>query len=415
MNAMSAVVPASKVRTGQRTAFAVTVGLFAIWGLALWLYNALFFKFTEFFSFTPVHVAWTMALFHVAYFLLAIPAVLFQRQFGYKLGFLFGLSIFALGAFLLYLSIIQHSGLYFLGAVVMIGSCGAWLDTSLNPLAIEAGKPDTAVARLGLAHAFNGFGLLAGYITATWLIEAHYTLSVGATAHLSARPYVLVGLGAILLAFLVEQISLPAYASARVDKATDVRVELRPLMADRTFMLASAALFSYTVVLTILWTSNYNYRVTEAPGHGIDLFERVFFWFAAGRCAGAALMRVINPLRLLQASITLTLIAIAYAVMHGGVDGYHCLLSASFLLSIAYPTVFGSAIVRHRPRMKLAAGLLAVGAGAGNALACMFVPLALHALDVGPRSVIVFALPFVAVIVADSFVAHTVGKNAAAA
>ena len=70
-----------------------------------------------------------------------IPAVLFHRQFGYKLGLLLGLSVFGVGAFLLYFAIVQHSSPFFFGAVVVIGSCGAWLDTSLNPLAALAGPP----------------------------------------------------------------------------------------------------------------------------------------------------------------------------------------------------------------------------------------------------------------------------------
>jgi FHS family L-fucose permease-like MFS transporter len=399
----SAVLTTTKAHAGRATAFAVAAGLFAIWGLALWLYNALFFRFSLFFGFGPVHVAWTLALFHVAYFFLAIPAAVFNRQFGYKLGFLFGLSVFALAAFLLYLAIIQNSTACFLGAVVMMGSCGAWLDTCLNPLAMEAGNPQTAVARLNAAHMFNGFGLFAGYVAAIWLIEAHYQLSVGATAHLSARPYVLVGLGALMLAFLVEQISLPTFASSRSGKVSEVRGDLRSLLKDRNLQIAAASLCAYTVVLTILWTSNYNYRVHEMPGydlpgHSVSLIERGFFWFAAGRCIGAALMRWIEPVRLLQWSTGLCLIAIAVTAAVGGAVGWVTLLSASLFLSIAYPTVFGSAVCRQGHQMKLAAGVLATAAGIGNALSCLLVALALHDLHINARIVIALALPFLAVI-----------------
>jgi MFS transporter, FHS family, L-fucose permease len=412
MNVIAAVKSVFKTAAGQRTAFAVAAGLFAIWGLALWLYNALFFKFSEFFAFSPVHVAWTLALFNIAYFLLAIPGALFHRQFGYKLGLLFGLSVFALGAFLLYLAIIQHSSVCFLGAVVMIGSCGAVLDTALNPLAVESGKPQTSVARLNAAHVFNGFGLFAGYVAAIWLLEGHFQLSVGATAHLSARPYVLVGLGALLLAFLVEQISLPAFATNPTEKTSDIRAELRTLLGDRLFQIAAASLCAYTVVLTILWTSNYNFRVIELPGHSVVLIERGFFWFAIGRCVGAALMRWIDPIRVLQWSAGLCLIAIAITAAAGGMVGWVCLLSASFFLSIMFPTVFGSALCRHRSRIKLAAGVLAAAAGIGNALSSLIVTVGLHALHLNARVVILAALPFVAVILVYSLASHTSRKSA---
>ena len=403
MELSSAAKPVSEAPVARRTAFAVAAGLFAIWGVALWMYNALFYKFSEFFAFQPAHVAWTLGLFHIAYFTLAIPAALFHRQFGYKLGFLFGLSVFALGAFLLYLAIIQQSSVSFLGAVVMIGSSGAWLDTSLNPLAMEAGNPRTSVLRLNFAHVFNGFGLFAGYVTARWLIEAHQ-LSVGATAYLSARPYVLVGLGAILLAFLIEQIPLPAFATNRTGRASDIREEVLSPLRDRNFQIACAALCAYTVVLTILWTSNHNYRVQEVPGHGAALIERGFFWFAIGRCVGTALMRWIDPIRILQWSAGWCLVAIAITAMVGGLWGWVCLLSASLFLSIMFPTVFALELCRHPKHTKIAAGVLAAAAGIGNALSSLSVTPALHAMNV--RVVILSALPFLAAILAYSLVAH---------
>ena len=412
MRVTSAAKSVSRTPTGQRTAFAVIAGLFVIWGLALWLYNALFFMFANSFAFQPVHVAWALSLYSIAYCLLAIPAALFHRRFGYKLGVLFGFAVFVLGAFLLYLAIIQNSIVCFLGAIVMMGSCGAWLDTSLNPLAVEAGSPQTSVARLNLAHVFNGLGLLAAYFAAVWLNEGNYHLSPGAEAYLSVRPYVLVGLAAILLAYFFEQVSLPAFVTYPTQRASDIRRELRSLIGDRHFQIAAASLCAYTVVLTILWTSNYNYRAHELPGHSIGLIERGVLWFAIGRCVGTALMRWIDPIRLLQWTAGLCLIAIAITAAAGGMVGWVCLLSASLFLSIVFPTVFGSAICRHPTRMKLAAGVLAAAAGFGNALSSLFVTMGLDVLHINARVVILMALPFLAIILAYSLASHPDRKPA---
>ena len=172
---------ASPIATAQSRVFAVAAGLFAVWGMALWLYNALFFKFTQFFVLSPVQVAWTLALFHIVYVGMAIPAVLFHRQFGYKLGVLLGLSVFCSGAFLLYLAIAQHSSLYFVAAVVVVGSCGVWLDTALNPLVVVSGDQGSAVKRLSFAHAVNGMGLFAAYFSVVTLLGPDYQLSSGIT------------------------------------------------------------------------------------------------------------------------------------------------------------------------------------------------------------------------------------------
>jgi FHS family L-fucose permease-like MFS transporter len=402
MKITSALLGASKTQREQARVFAVAAGLFVIWGLALWLYNALYFKLSYFFGFSHVHVAWTLAAFHVAYILLAIPAVLFHRQFGYKLGILAGLSVFALGAFLLYLAMVQHSSAFFFSAVLVIGSCGAWLDTSLNPLAIVAGNPQTAVQRLNLAHAFNGFGLFAAYLIGITLLGNDYLLSTGVTAQLTARPYVLVGLGAILLAFLVEQITLPAFASKGTKKVTEnisgLRAEIRLLLSDKAFLLAVVALCAYCAVLTFLWTANYKYHKIELPTHIIQIFERGWFWFAIGRLAGPVLMRWIDPVRLLQWCAALCLAAITLSAAIGGMTGWVCLLSGSLFLAITYPTVFGTALCQNPTRMALAAGLLVIGAGIGNALSSLVASLALDSLNLNPRVVVLMALPFEAVI-----------------
>jgi MFS transporter, FHS family, L-fucose permease len=409
----SAAKAVSNPRTGQTTAFAVTAGLFAIWGITLWLYNALFNEFSKLFAFSPSQVAWTLSLFNIVYFVLAVPAALFHRQFGYKLGLLSGLSIISLGAFLLYLAIIQHSCVYFLGAVVMMGTCGAWLDTALNALAVEAGRSETSVVRLNFAHAFNGLGLLAGCLTARWLIETHYQLSTGATAQLSARPYVLVGLGAILLAFLIEQMNLPAFATSRAGKASHIREEIHPLLGDKGILFAAAALCAYSVVLTVIWSSNPHYGRLELPGHSVGLIEKGFFWFAIGRCVGTALMRWIDPIRLLQWCTGLGLIAVVMAAVLGGMSGWVCLISASLFLSIAFPTIFGIALGGRGLHIKLAAGFLATAAGIGNAVAPLFVTPAVQALNI--RVVILLALPFLAVILFYALASHAAGLQIRAA
>jgi len=390
------------VAAGRTRVFAVATGLLAIWGLALWLYNSLFFKFAHFFALGAVQISWTLTAFHVAYMLVAIPAVVFHRKFGFKLGFLTGLSVFGIGAFLLYLAIIQHSSLFFFGAVVVIGSCGAWLDTSLNPLVAMAGSPRTLVRRMNVAHAFNGAGLFVAYVTGISLLGKDYVLASGLTAQVSARPYVLVGLGAILLAFLVEQVALPDFAAKGRGKATEqasrLRDDVSALLSDKSFLIAAAALGAYCAVLTILWTTNYKFLHLELPGHSAPILERGWFWFVMGRLTGTVLMRWIDPVRLLQLCAALCLVAIAVTAAAGGSLGWVTLLAASFLLSITYPTVFGIALGRSPAQIAVAAGLLVIAAGFGNALSSLLGSLALDAFGVSPRLVILAALPLEGVV-----------------
>lgn len=383
----------------RRRVFVVTAGLFVIWGVALWLYNSLFFKYCKFFALGPTEVAGSLAVFHVAYMLLALPAVRFHRQFGYKLGVLAGLSVFGIGAFLLYLAIIENSALVFLASVVVIGACGAWLDTSLNPLAALSGPADTVVKRLNLAGACNGVGLFLGNFTAVVVLGKDYNLYSG-TEQWAARPYVLVGLGAILLAFLLEQVSLPDFAAKGTWNKQDAasKPSLRALTGDKGLLFAAVALACYCAVLTIVWTANYKYVRAELPGHLVPVLERGWLWFAVGRLVFAILMRWIEPVRLFAVAAAIGTIAIATAGLIGGEAGWISMLVVSFAIALSYPTVFGIALSRRGEQLALAAGLLVIATGFGNAASSLVSSYALDALNLTPRLVVLGALPFQAVL-----------------
>lgn len=396
MNGISAANLRRHAAAPGRTAIWVATGLFMIPGFALGLYQSFFFKFSNFYALVPLSVGLVFALFHIAYFSFAIPAALFHRQFGYKLGFLLGLSSFALSAFLLYLAVVQRSSAYFMAAVAMMGSSGVLLDTSLNPLAIEAGNPSTAIVRLNVVHLFNGFGLFGGYFTAATLFERHFQLTLGSATPDSARPYILIGLGVMLLAFLVEQIPLPAFVDR--NKSSSPRREIASLLGDKTFLIAAASLCACCAALMILWSASYRYHLSEMPGHTMAVFERGWFWFVIGRLAGCGLMRWIDPMRLVRWGAGFCLVAIVGAAATGGVAGWVSLLSASAYISILYPTVLATTLVRHGSHIKLATGLLLAAAGTGSALSAWTVNLALDVLLVHPRVVVCFALPFLGLV-----------------
>lgn len=391
-----------KTSAAQLRVFAVAATLLAIWGVALWLYNVLFFRFTGFFHFTAVQTALTLSVFHIAYAGLAIPAALFHRQFGFKLGVLAGFSVLALGAFFLYLAITERSVGYLIGAAVVIGCCGVWCDTSLNPMAVDPANPQTAVKRLNLAHLCSGIGMYAAIAFVLSLFGNDFQLVSNASSETVSRPYIIVGLGALILAFFVEQIELPAYASKGVVKASDnipgLRTEMRALVHDREFLLAAMALSAYCVVLTILWTASYQYHHHETPNHHGQWYEQGAFLLLMGRFTGVVLMRWIEPLRLVKWSAWFGLGTIAIAAMAGGLTGILALVITSFFLSINYPTVLGYALGRNTTRMATAVGLIALACGIANGLSSLITSLALDAFLVNPRLVVLAALPFEALI-----------------
>lgn len=381
----------------DRRSLALAAGLLLLWGLGFWGFNALFFKFAHFFALTPLGTAFAFGAFHLAYVLVAIPAVLFHRKFGYKIGILVGLSAFGIAAFLFYPAMARHSHLYFLCAVPVVGACVAWLDSSLNPLAAMAGSKETAVKRLNLAQAFNGVGVFCGYVIAVSLLGPRY-LSTDTGGEELVRPYMLVGLAAIFLAFVIEQITLPRYACSGSGAATPWRRDLGALMRDRRFGFTALALGAYSIAIAILWTANYRYNEHVMASHAMVLVERGSFWLAMGRICAVVLLRWLSPMRLLQLCTALCIPAIIIAVATGGSTGWFALLACSFLLASAYPTIFGTGLQDNWTRMALAAGLMVMASGIGNVLACFSASLALDVLMIDPRAVILAALPFALVV-----------------
>lgn len=379
-----------------RAVHLAAAGLMLISGLALGLYQSLFFRFASFYGFHPFVVGAIFAAFYVAYFLLALPASLFHRRFGYKLGFLLGLSAFATGTFVLYLAVVQRNFGFFLIAVTLMGSCGALLDTSLNPLAVMAAKRSNAVVRLNIVHLFHGLGLFIGYFVAVVGFDEHFERSLELATPLSARPYLLIGLAGVLLAFFVEQVAFPPFIGK--SHASSLRQELGALLGDKGFRGAAAAVFSCGAALMLLWSSHYRYHVNELPGHVIALIERGWIWFVAGRVVWCVLMRWMDPVRLMAVGVWLSVAAIAMAAALGGTMGWISLLSVSALFAIAYPTVLGLALDRQVNHITLAAGLLLAAGGIGCAVFAVSTNLLLDVFFIPPRLIVCLALPLFAVV-----------------
>lgn len=386
------------IAADHKKIFAVIAGLLTIWGLALWLYNSLAFKFAKLFAFDPAAIAWTLFLFHAAYIAVVLPATRFHRSFGYKLGTLAGLSVFGVGAFLLYFALFADEPMFFFAAVALIGACGATLDTALNPLVAMTAAQKDVPQRIAYAHLFSATGLITGCAVAVYVLGKDYQLATGATAEISARPYALAGLAAILLAFLFEQIALPAFATKGAAKSgiatSSFAVQIRTVAYDAPFWLGAIAFASFMAVLTILWTALYRYNQIELPGHIVPVLERGWLWFFIGRVASVAAMPWITPLRQLAAGSAVLVVTILIAAVCGGWTGWIALIIASFVLAIAYPAILGAVLQRHYHRLAAAIALIMIAAGIGNALSSLIVSLALDSWLWTPRNVLWLALPF---------------------
>src|ERR1700749_1866990 len=80
--------------------FWIVTGLFFLWGVPNNLNDVLIRQFMKSFEISRFQAGLVQSAFYLGYFLLALPAGLLMKKFGYKLGFITGLLLFAAGCFL---------------------------------------------------------------------------------------------------------------------------------------------------------------------------------------------------------------------------------------------------------------------------------------------------------------------------
>ncbi|MEO6039072.1 MAG: MFS transporter, partial [Saprospiraceae bacterium] len=112
--------------------FALVCSLFFLWGIA----NSLNGSLIRHFQFALDLKRWQAGIvdsaFYFGYFVMAIPAGIFMRRFGYKRGILAGLLLYAGGALLFYPAADIRVYAFFLFALFTIASGLAFLETAAN-------------------------------------------------------------------------------------------------------------------------------------------------------------------------------------------------------------------------------------------------------------------------------------------
>src|ERR1035437_511724 len=90
------------VPTEYLIAFILVTSLFFLWGFAHSLLDVLNKHFQDILGITKAKSGWVQAALYGGYAVMAIPAGMIMNRFGYKKGIIFGLLLYACGAFLFF-------------------------------------------------------------------------------------------------------------------------------------------------------------------------------------------------------------------------------------------------------------------------------------------------------------------------
>lgn len=378
---------------GNAPALVTIAGLIAMWGFAQWDFTTILYQLTGYFTLDRAEIESIPAVTNITYFLVALPAAMFHRRFGYKLGLIVGLSASSFGPFLLYPAIAHHAYLFFAASVLVMTVGWPFLETCLNPLAAELGPRNTATRRLTLVQSFYPVGFVAGILVARWLLHFRLAASAPGTVEAMARPFVVIGVMVLLLALAIDKVRFPSLASEK--NPGSMRDELRALLSRKPILIGLAAIFCCQLAQATTWGTLMYYAPQEIPGAqvsvGIDMLLVCGILAGVGRFAGTALMRMLEPAALLAVAMLVAVMLIAGSSTLGGTGGFLLLVITSLFMAIAYPVIFGTVICDAGTMTKTASGLLVTAAGMGSAFELLVVNTLRNAMPI--RYVIVVAIP----------------------
>jgi FHS family L-fucose permease-like MFS transporter len=364
------------------------VSLFFLWGVANNLNDVLVAQFKKAFTLSDLQAGLVQSAFYLGYFLLAIPAGVFMRRFGYKAAVVFGLLLYGAGALLFWPAAATATYATFLLGLFVIAAGLAFLETSANPWVTLLGPRESAASRLNLAQAFNPLGSIAGVLIGQHFIftgvertpaELAAMDEVARTAYMRSEaaavqmPYLVIGLGVVAWAVIILATRFPRTSTEDDGSGAAEHGVLWRLLGDGRFMSAVLAQFFYVGAQVAIFSYMIRYAQATMPGTedkvAANFITAGLLCFMAGRFAGAGLMKYLRPARVLRSfALVNVLLAGVAAFVPGGV-GIYALVASSFFMSIMYPTIFALGVEgRSDAERKLGASLLVMSIVGGAVL-----------------------------------------------
>ncbi|WP_134088701.1 L-fucose:H+ symporter permease [Olivibacter sp. XZL3] len=356
--------PLAQSTTSQTTKkyllpFILVTGLFFLWGMAHNLDSILIPHLKKACNLTNSQSALVDTSVFFAYFIMAIPAGMLLKRFGYKRCIIIGLLVFASGAYLFVPAANNLSYEIFLFALFIIGCGLAILETTANPYAAVLGSPATAGRRLNLAASFNGLAAMVAPIVGANFILSGKEYSKDALAAMQETerlryfmeeassvklPYIILGSILLLIAVVFFFVKFPEVNQQQED------IKKRNFFAVwkyRNLSLGVVAQFFYVgaqVCITSFFIrmAQQGANVDEkTAGYYLGIYG---FLFMLGRFVGTFLLRFLSPRKLLILFTLFAVLLCLVAILGEGMSVVYALGSIGFFMSIMFPTIFALGI-----------------------------------------------------------------------
>lgn len=340
--------------------FILVVSLFFLWGMAHNLDSILIPHLKKACDLNNRQSTLIDTSVFLAYFLMAIPAGMILKKWGYKASMIIGLLVFATGAFLFVPAANQLSYATFLIALFIIGCGLTILETSANPYAAVLGDPAKATSRLNLAASFNGLAaMVAPFIGSMFIlsgkshtkeelaamtdvVRSNYFMEEAASVKM---PYIILGTVLVVIAVIFYFVNLPEIKT----KSTDGVAKGSFFGALRHRHLRWAVVAQFFYVGAQVCVTSFFIRMAQ-QGAGFDEKTAAYYLavygllFTVGRFAGTAILQFISSHKLLSIYAAISVLLSVVAIFGNGAYVVYALGAIGFFMSIMFPTIFALGI-----------------------------------------------------------------------
>lgn len=338
--------------------FILIISLFFLWGFAHNLDPILIPHLQKSFTLTTVQATLVDSAVFIAYFIMALPAGFIMKKYGYKIGIITGLILFALGCFLFIPAANTQHYDFFLVALFII-ACGLTiLETAANPYVASLGNPETSTQRLNLAQSFNGLAAaLAPVIGARIILTKGYTdtelnsmtaaaqkLALAAEASSVKTPYFVLGIILLAIALIFAFTKLPVIRNEEGDKASE---SIFHAFKHKHLSWAVASQFFYVGAQVSVFSLFILYATKSAAINEVqaaDYLGGCGLAFLIGRFIGTFLMKYVKPQNLLALYAAINILLCFIAISAHGMVTVYAVISICFFMSIMFPTIFSLGI-----------------------------------------------------------------------
>ncbi len=366
--------------------FILITSLFFLWGFAHNLDPILIPHLKKSFTLTTVQATLVDSAVFIAYFLMALPAGFIIKKYGYKIGIITGLLIFASGCYLFIPAANTQQYSFFLVALFII-ACGLTiLETAANPYASSLGDPATSTQRLNFAQSFNGLAatlapiiggriiLTKGYTSAqlSTMTELGRKLALASEASSVKMPYFVLGSVLVLIAILFAFTHLPKIQHNEGQAASK---NIFHALKHRHLAWGVAAQFFYVGAQVCVFSLFILYVTKSA---GITEIEATYYLglcglaFLIGRFIGTILMRYFRSAVLLAAYAGINILLCCIAILGHGMTTVYTVIGICFFMSIMFPTIFALGIKELKGDTEFGSSLIIMSIVGGAVLPRIF-------------------------------------------